>query len=89
MCPKILLEIMNTSDANLDITLWSFWITIFLQSMKPLNQLKTIHNEHYAKLQSKHASETELLDDMRLVGIGLYLFLHFILVIFRTENNRT
>ncbi|CAH8464793.1 unnamed protein product [Schistosoma guineensis] len=36
------------------------------KSMKPLNQLKTIHNEHYAKLQSKHASETELLDDMRM-----------------------
>ncbi|VDP69845.1 unnamed protein product [Schistosoma mattheei] len=66
MCPKTLLEITNTSDANLDITLWSFWITVFLQSMKPLNQLKTIHNEHYAKLQSKHASETELLDDMRM-----------------------
>ncbi|CAH8462765.1 unnamed protein product [Schistosoma rodhaini] len=36
------------------------------KSMKPLNQLKTIHNEHYAKLQSKNASETELLDDLRM-----------------------
>ncbi|KAK4473975.1 hypothetical protein MN116_003294 [Schistosoma mekongi] len=36
------------------------------KSMKPLHQLKTIHNEHYAKLQSKHASETDLLDDLRV-----------------------
>nr|CAH8829944.1 unnamed protein product [Trichobilharzia regenti] len=34
--------------------------------MKPLNQLKNIHNEHYAKLQNKHATETDLLDDLRM-----------------------
>ncbi|CAH8481255.1 unnamed protein product [Heterobilharzia americana] len=36
------------------------------KSIKPLNQLKTIHNEHYAKLQGKHALETDLLDDLRM-----------------------
>ncbi|TNN11893.1 F-BAR and double SH3 domains protein, partial [Schistosoma japonicum] len=41
-------------------------IVMNVLSIKPLNQLKTIHNEHYAKLQSKHASETDLLDDLRV-----------------------
>ncbi|CAL8072216.1 unnamed protein product [Calicophoron daubneyi] len=40
--------------------------TLSKRPPKPLNQLKNIHNEHYARLQNKHASETELLDDLRL-----------------------
>ncbi|KAF6775881.1 hypothetical protein AHF37_03179 [Paragonimus kellicotti] len=40
--------------------------TNLLGATKPLTQLKNIHNEHYAKLQSKHLAETELLDDLRL-----------------------